>query len=272
MRDKAKGQDLLSLFHGLNGALKAQVEEAATSVFPPPPISGIGNAGWLHADGRAQGRQRRLRQAAERHRRRSWRTPHRNPRCRSSSPRSARPRRNSTSRSTAPRRRHSASRSGRCSPRCRTIVGSSYVTQFNKFGQVFQVYVQADVSVRMQPDDITRPEDQDRRPAQMVPLGTLLDIKKVAGTLADRSLQSLSRGDDHRPAGDGLQLRPGDGADGADQRERTAAAGHGHRLVGDVVPGEDRRQSDLLRLRARRAARLLRARGPVRELVTSRAR
>ncbi len=45
MREKAKGQDLLSLFRSLNSALKAQVLEAATTIIPPPPIQGIGNSG-----------------------------------------------------------------------------------------------------------------------------------------------------------------------------------------------------------------------------------
>src|SRR5262245_40589543 len=45
VRDKSKGQDLLSLFRSLDGALKAQVLEAATTIIPPPPIQGIGNSG-----------------------------------------------------------------------------------------------------------------------------------------------------------------------------------------------------------------------------------
>ena len=45
------------------------------------------------------------------------------------------------------------------------------------------------------------------------------------------------------------------------------AARHRLRMDRDVVPGEDRRQPDLLRLRARAAAGLSRARRPVRELV-----
>ncbi len=33
-------------------------------------------------------------------------------------------------------------------------LGSSYVDQFNKFGRVFQIYVQADSQFRLRPDDI----------------------------------------------------------------------------------------------------------------------
>ena len=32
-----------------------------------------------------------------------------------------------------------------------SYVGSSYVSQFNKFGRVFQIYVQAEAAARMQP-------------------------------------------------------------------------------------------------------------------------
>ena len=35
-----------------------------------------------------------------------------------------------------------------------TYLGSTYVTQFNKFGRVFQVYVQADAPFRLRPRDI----------------------------------------------------------------------------------------------------------------------
>src|SRR5689334_12192762 len=40
---RGKGQDLLSLFNGLNAAM-SQIEEARIIVLPPPPIQGIGNA------------------------------------------------------------------------------------------------------------------------------------------------------------------------------------------------------------------------------------
>ena len=107
-------------------------------------------------------------------------------------------------------------------------VGSSYVTQFNKFGQVFQVYVQADAQFRMQPSDILNLKVQRRR-ARWCRLGTLVEIKHVEGPSLIRPLQSLSGRDDLRLAGEGLQLRPGHGADGADRRQ-DAAARHGLRL------------------------------------------
>jgi HAE1 family hydrophobic/amphiphilic exporter-1 len=60
-------------------------------------------------------------------------------------------------------------------------LGSSFVNLFNKFNQVFQVYVQADAPYRMQPEDI---KDLYVRNAQgqMVPLGALLQVQRVLGS------------------------------------------------------------------------------------------
>ena len=40
--ERGKGEDLLSLFNGLNASLGA-IEEASILVMPPPPIQGVGN-------------------------------------------------------------------------------------------------------------------------------------------------------------------------------------------------------------------------------------
>ncbi|GGJ22820.1 efflux RND transporter permease subunit [Neoroseomonas lacus] len=59
-------------------------------------------------------------------------------------------------------------------------VGSSYVNQFNKFGQSLQVYVQADARFRLNPDDLlnlhVRSQDN-----QMVPLGAVATMGQAAG-------------------------------------------------------------------------------------------
>jgi hydrophobic/amphiphilic exporter-1 (mainly G- bacteria), HAE1 family len=59
-------------------------------------------------------------------------------------------------------------------------LGSSYVDQFNKFGRVFQIYVQADSRARLRPEDINnltvRNKDGD-----MIPLGTLVKITPAVG-------------------------------------------------------------------------------------------
>jgi HAE1 family hydrophobic/amphiphilic exporter-1 len=61
-----------------------------------------------------------------------------------------------------------------------TYLGSSYVNLFTKFGQVFQVYVQADSSSRMTVEDVRNyyVKNQDK---EMVPLGTLTDINPAVG-------------------------------------------------------------------------------------------
>ncbi len=79
-------------------------------------------------------------------------------------------------------------------------------------------------------------------------------------------LQLLSVFDGDGTPGGGLQFRPGDDADGADRRQGLAP-GHRLRVDRDVVPGEARRQPDLLHLRARHAAGLSGAGRPIRELV-----
>src|SRR5262249_14197168 len=44
--ERGKGEDLLSLYVGLNKSLDA-IEEARITVLPPPPIQGIGNAAGI---------------------------------------------------------------------------------------------------------------------------------------------------------------------------------------------------------------------------------
>lgn len=59
-------------------------------------------------------------------------------------------------------------------------LGSSYVNQFTKFGRTFQVYVQADAMSRLRLDDIRNLSVRSSS-GNMVPLGTLIDIKQAAG-------------------------------------------------------------------------------------------
>lgn len=61
-----------------------------------------------------------------------------------------------------------------------TYLGSSYVNLFTKFGQVFQVYVQADAKSRMQVEDL-RNYYVKNQAGSMVPLGTLTDIQPDVG-------------------------------------------------------------------------------------------
>jgi HAE1 family hydrophobic/amphiphilic exporter-1 len=60
-------------------------------------------------------------------------------------------------------------------------LGSSFVNLFNKFNQVFQVYIQADNRYRLLPRDIKNLYVRNQN-GQMVPLGTILDINQVKGS------------------------------------------------------------------------------------------
>jgi HAE1 family hydrophobic/amphiphilic exporter-1 len=59
-------------------------------------------------------------------------------------------------------------------------LGSLYVNDFNKFGRTYQVNVQADAAFRRTEDDIRQIEVRNSR-GEMVPLGTLLEVKKTQG-------------------------------------------------------------------------------------------
>jgi HAE1 family hydrophobic/amphiphilic exporter-1 len=177
-RLKEKGQDLLSIYQHLNGALQ-NVLAAKTLVIVPPPIQGVGNASGftmqvelkngvsdytllqsltdtIVKNGEAQSSLQRL----------------------------------STSfRSNVPQLEVVVDRIkaetlgvtvGQVFSALSGYVGSSYVTQFNKFGRTFQVYAQASPEFRVSPDDIRNLEVK-AGDGTMVPLGTVVDIKPMQG-------------------------------------------------------------------------------------------
>jgi HAE1 family hydrophobic/amphiphilic exporter-1 len=179
VREKAKGQDMLSLFRTLSSSLQAQVLDAATTVIPPPPIQGIGNAGGFTMmielkDG--SGDFVKLQNAT-------------NQIVSNAGSQSALQTIFTSFRATTPQLYLTINRNkaetlgvtvGQVFTALESYVGSSYVTQFNKFGQVFQVYVQADAQFRLKPEDINNLKIKTQK-GEMVPLGTLLDIKAVQG-------------------------------------------------------------------------------------------
>src|SRR5262245_18219365 len=59
-------------------------------------------------------------------------------------------------------------------------LGSAYVDQFNKFGRVFQVYVQADAQYRLRQQDIELLPVRNKQGA-MIPLGTMVRITPIVG-------------------------------------------------------------------------------------------
>ncbi|MGC1181821.1 efflux RND transporter permease subunit [Legionella sp.] len=69
---------------------------------------------------------------------------------------------------------------GDASDALQTYLGSSYVNLFTKFGQVFQVYVQADAPYRMTIEDVRNLYVKNKS-GGMVPIGTLTDIYPTVG-------------------------------------------------------------------------------------------
>jgi HAE1 family hydrophobic/amphiphilic exporter-1 len=61
-----------------------------------------------------------------------------------------------------------------------TYSGSTFVSQFNKFGRVFQVYAQADSKFRLRARDIENLTVRNQQGA-MIPLGTMIKIEPVVG-------------------------------------------------------------------------------------------
>ena len=60
-------------------------------------------------------------------------------------------------------------------------LGSTYVNLFNKFNQVFQVYVQADAPFRLESEDIKNLYVRNLQ-GEMVPLGSLLEVHNTLGS------------------------------------------------------------------------------------------
>src|ERR1051325_1766563 len=66
-------------------------------------------------------------------------------------------------------------------PTLQTSLGSTYVNLFNKFNQSFQVRIQADADYRRRFDDIANLYVANRS-GQLVPLGALLEVRRVLGS------------------------------------------------------------------------------------------
>ncbi|HVY59695.1 MAG TPA: multidrug efflux RND transporter permease subunit [Xanthobacteraceae bacterium] len=176
--ERGAGQDLRSLFVELNRSLGA-VEEARTIVLPPPPIQGIGNAGGFTMQielrdgsfdlGKLQG----ITDAV----------------VSNAASQSGLQRVSTSFRAGVPQYKIQVDRVktqvvhvtlDQVFAALAGYLGSTYVEQFNKFGRVFQVYVQADSQFRLRPTDIqnltVRNSDGD-----MIPLGTLVTITPTVG-------------------------------------------------------------------------------------------
>ena len=261
-RDK-QGQDLLSLFTALNKSLGA-IEEARIIVMPPPAIQGVGNAAGFTLqielrDGSFD--LAKLQSVTD--------TIVANAKTQSGLQTVM-----ASFRAAVPQYTIEIDREktktvqldvGQVFSALGGYFGSTYVDQFNKFGRVFQVYVQGDAQFRLRLQDVQNLTVRNKE-GSMIPLGTLLKITPSVGAVADQPVQSLSVGHHHRRAGDRLLVGRCHDADGADHQAIDAAR-HGLRVERAVVSGEARRQPDVLRVRIRLAAGLPRAGRSIRELV-----
>jgi HAE1 family hydrophobic/amphiphilic exporter-1 len=178
IRGKEKGQDLLSIYEHLNGALR-DILTAKTLVVVPPPIQGIGNANGftMQVEIRNGNFDYPLLQGLA------------DTIVKNGNAQSALQRLSTSFRADVPQLSVSVDRIkaetlgitvGQVFSALSGYVGSSYVTQFNKFGRTFQVYVQASPDFRVRPDDIRNLKVK-AGDGTMVPLGTVVDVASVQG-------------------------------------------------------------------------------------------
>ena len=176
--ERGKGQDLLSLFNGLNQAMSA-VEEANVLVVPPPPIQGIGNAGGFSMQVELRDGSFDLTKLQS----------YVDAIVANAKTQSGLQRVQASFRSSVPQYRVEIDR-----VKTQTLgitvdqvfaalsgyLGSSYVDRFNKFGRVFQIYVQADARFRVRPEDVLNLSVRSKS-GDMIPLGTVLKISPTVG-------------------------------------------------------------------------------------------
>src|SRR5262249_41651947 len=62
------------------------------------------------------------------------------------------------------------------------VLGGTYVNDFNRFGRLFRVYVQADSDYRRTAEDIGKIYVRSHTTNEMIPLSTLVRVSTVDGT------------------------------------------------------------------------------------------
>jgi hydrophobic/amphiphilic exporter-1 (mainly G- bacteria), HAE1 family len=177
LKDWSERDNLPTVFPRLASALDAV--DARVVVLPPPPIQGIGNAGGFTL-------QVELRDGSTDFAKLQNVT---NTIVANAQSQSALQRVSTSFRAVAPQFRIDVDRVkaqtlhvsvDQVFSALSTYLGSDFVSQFNKFGRVFQVYAQADARFRLRPRDIenlsVRNQDGD-----MIPLGTMVTIEPVVG-------------------------------------------------------------------------------------------
>ncbi len=176
--ERGKGEDLLSIYRSLQARLD-ELQEARSTVVPPPPIQGLGLAGGFQmqvelTDGSFD--YLKLQQAADS----------------VIALANAQPqlqRVMTPFRAGAPQLTVDVDRTkaetldvgvGDVFQAIQTYMGSTYVAQISKFGHTFPVFVQADTRFRLTPDDILRLQVRNAQ-GNMVPIGTLATVRPAPG-------------------------------------------------------------------------------------------
>src|SRR4029453_17069000 len=175
---RGAGQDLRSLFVGLNEKLSV-IPEARILVIPPPPIQGIGNAAGFAM-------QVELRDGTSDFAKLQAVT---NAIISNAQSQSALQRVSSSFRSTVPQYNVEIDRiktqtlqvtTDQIFSTLSSYMGASFANQFNKFGRTFQVYTQADSQFRVTARDIENLQVRNSN-GDMIPIGTVAKITPAVG-------------------------------------------------------------------------------------------
>jgi HAE1 family hydrophobic/amphiphilic exporter-1 len=176
--ERGKGEDLRSLFLGLNKSLD-EIEDARILVLPPPPIQGIGNAAGVTM-------QVELRDASFDLAKLQTEVDAvaGNALTQSSIQRVMAPFRSRSPQFTIDIDRVKTEAvhltADQVFSALSGYLGAAYVDQFNKFGRTFQIYVQADSQFRLRLEDL-RNLTVRNKDGNSIPLGTLITITPTVG-------------------------------------------------------------------------------------------
>ena len=80
------------------------------------------------------------------------------------------------------------------------VLGGAYVNDFNRFGRLYRVYVQAEADYRRKPEDIGQIYVRSKTTNTMIPLSTLVTITRSAEHRDHHPLQPVPLGGDQRRA------------------------------------------------------------------------
>jgi HAE1 family hydrophobic/amphiphilic exporter-1 len=175
---RGAGEDLRSLYLGLNGALGA-IEQAHTFVLPPPPIQGVGAAAGVTMQLELRDSSfdlAKLQAALDTF-------------VSNASAQSSLQRVQASFRSSVPQFTVTVDRvktealkltTDQVFATLSSYLGSSYVDQFNKFGRTFQIYVQADSEFRLRLEDLANLTVRNKD-GNMIPLSTLVTVTPTVG-------------------------------------------------------------------------------------------